>query len=62
MRLPVALLRQSLAVWRRVLAAGVALGGAFFLACNRGDPGPVPGSALSLLYSGNVDGEIEPCG
>jgi hypothetical protein len=34
----------------------------FALGCSGPDvPAPTPGG-LSLVYSGNVDGEIEPCG
>lgn len=36
------------------------------LACSRSEPAPqaplVPPVGFSLAWSGNVDGEIEPCG
>lgn len=31
------------------------------IACGPDVPAPAPGG-VSLVYSGNVDGEIEPCG
>ena len=33
---------------------------ALLLACSGGPTGPVP--QATLVYTGNVDGEIEPCG
>lgn len=43
---------------RRIVVAAVAL-----LGCSGGESVPVaPSGAVSLVYSGNVDGEIEPCG
>jgi hypothetical protein len=33
----------------------------FVLGCHR-DTGPAVATKASLVYTGNVDGEIEPCG
>lgn len=45
--------------WRRrlVVAASVLLGG-----CAGGADVPTAVGGVTLVYSGNVDGEIEPCG
>jgi hypothetical protein len=43
---------------------GVALLGAWLTlpACHRDAPAPANAAEVTLVYSGNVDGEIEPCG
>jgi hypothetical protein len=44
--------------WRRrvVLAAVLAAG------CGGGGQPSAPAGSVAIIYSGNVDGEIEPCG
>jgi hypothetical protein len=45
--------------WRRRIVVGAL---ALLQGCAAGDAPVAAGGAVTLVYSGNVDGEIEPCG